>query len=431
MGATNSAPSREVEPEPCLPSQDSEPDIQSCLQLLCCDTLWADTTSAPPEPWSLTDEQKTWLGPYFKFCTKIFEDLPLGKDAPGYSSALRKEEIRSTLRQLRSRPSITKEALRTFIRGTREDNVPTNSEIDRSISFAVKLMLMVNCSYPDHDSPSITEEGRAEVFWGDGPQNTFIAFVDDSLFHSALPEATRTSHPLAHRRNPAYSQAILKLRARKLKKVLGVSFQTTDNLANHLKYDERRRKVYIFHHAGFLKHQLALTGPARVTGESQVTGKSRVSLEDDAEKSLKLGAIPRRLALEVLWSLQVVLFPLADPKSTELLRETIGQDDAQIKINDRETQVPNEEEKNINFHYLLDRLAYLHDRAKEAPPTSRFWNYFHYLSQSRHLMMVTAMGILISLVFGVVSIGLAARQLRLAHHELNLPQNSEVEECRN
>lgn len=72
------------------------------------DTLWGSETQ--------DDQHKEWLGPYFEFCTHLFKDL-VEKDAPGYSSAFRKEEIQSVLRQLRSHPTTTKEDLRTFIRG--------------------------------------------------------------------------------------------------------------------------------------------------------------------------------------------------------------------------------------------------------------------------------------------------------------------------
>lgn len=36
-------------------------------------------------------------------------------------------------------------------------------------------------------------------------------------------------------------------------------FVPTNNLAKHLNYDEPRKKVYVFHQVGFLKHQLELT----------------------------------------------------------------------------------------------------------------------------------------------------------------------------
>jgi hypothetical protein len=92
-----------------------------------------------------------------------------------------------------------------------------------------------------------------------GPQNTFTAFIDDILFCSTLIEAARTNHPLGHHCSPGYSQAILNLRARKLTETLGVPFAPTNNLAEHLEFDEGRWRIYIFHHAGFLKHQLQLT----------------------------------------------------------------------------------------------------------------------------------------------------------------------------
>lgn len=225
---------------------------ESYIHSLCYDTLWGSETQ--------DDQHKEWLGPYFEFCTHLFKDL-VEKDAPGYSSAFRKEEIQSVLRQLRSHPTTTKEDLRTFIRGPREDSLSTNAQIDTSIAFALRLMLMVNCFYPANGSGRIPEEGRtrSSVFWIDGQQSTFTAFIDCTLFPSTFTEVAHINHPLGNHRNPGYSQAILNLRARKLTEALGVAFALTNNLAEHLEFDERRRKIYIFHHAGFLKHQLKLT----------------------------------------------------------------------------------------------------------------------------------------------------------------------------
>lgn len=64
---------------------------------------------------------------------------------------------------------------------------------------------------------------------------------------------------MRHHHNPGYIQAVLELKARNLKQALGVSFVPTNNLAKHLNYDEPRKKVYVFHQVGFLKHQLELT----------------------------------------------------------------------------------------------------------------------------------------------------------------------------
>lgn len=221
-----------------------EPDIQS----LCCETLWSIET--------LGDKNKEWLRTYFEFCTDIFKGLA-EKDAPGCSSASREPEIRSAIRKLRSHPNTTKKALRAFIREDLGNRDSTNAQIDKNIAFAVKLMLMVNCFHPGQDAAKALEEGRARAFWME--QNTFTAFIDGTLFHSSSTQADRDNHPLGHHHHPGYSQAVLKLRAPNLKKALGVSFVPTNNLVEHLKYDEPRGKVYVFHHAGFLKHQLELT----------------------------------------------------------------------------------------------------------------------------------------------------------------------------
>jgi len=62
----------------------------------------------------------------------------------------------------------------------------------------------------------IPEEGRAKVFWMDGPQNIYSAFAGKTLFHSTLTKAARINHPFDYHCSPGYNQAILDLGPRKL-----------------------------------------------------------------------------------------------------------------------------------------------------------------------------------------------------------------------
>ena len=59
--------------------------------------------------------------------------------------------------------------------------------------------------------------------------------------------------------HPSIDQIKHNLRATKLKKRAGLSFEATDDLRNHLKLDKKRAAVQVFHHTAFLKEQLRLT----------------------------------------------------------------------------------------------------------------------------------------------------------------------------
>lgn len=101
-----------------------------------------------------------------------------------------------------------------------------------------------------------------------------------------------------------------------------------------------------------------------------------------------------------------MLFPLDEDKSMNLLDQIMaksnGKLDPEIKTRDLFSLVK-EEEKKIGFHYLLNRLAYLHDRAAEAPPKSKIGRLFHRCTH-RHMMMLTVVGIFAAFVLGVISL---------------------------
>jgi hypothetical protein len=50
---------------------------------------------------------------------------------------------------------------------------------------------------------------------------------------------------------------------RDLKRLAGISFQGTNDISNHLRYDPINNILSIFHHAAFLKEQLRLTKDRR------------------------------------------------------------------------------------------------------------------------------------------------------------------------
>lgn len=141
-----------------------------------------------------------------------------------------------------------------------------------------------------------------------------------------------------------------------------------------------------------------------------------------------MARFPAAFAIEVLLSLQVVLFPLDEDKSVALLEQAIESPkdkwDTEIKTYDLDSLLQQEKgEINTDFHYLLNRLVYLHDRAAEAPPTSRIGHFFHPWTH-RHMVILTALGIFAAFVVGVVSLGFSIEQFKVAKEELNLQKEA-------
>ncbi|KAF1997421.1 hypothetical protein P154DRAFT_395527, partial [Amniculicola lignicola CBS 123094] len=137
------------------------------------------------------------------------------------------------------------------------------------------------------------------------------------------------------------------LTARKLKRVHGMRSQGTNDMRKHLSLYPETKIVRLYHHSSSLKEYLLVTNESgRIDGDS----------------------ILRQLALETLDSLQKVLFPL-DHKSMILLKSMVlikNWDPDCVECNSIEYR--REDEKEIRYHYLSDRLMALFGEAENRRP---------------------------------------------------------------
>jgi hypothetical protein len=132
--------------------------------------------------------------------------------------------------------------------------------------------------------------------------------------------------------------------------------------------------VELFHHPAFLKESLRLTKdkkPALSIAESLRLYVSTISylpwivwiegmhhLPNADFDYLNRGALPRQLALEVLDSIQKVLFPLDDPKSRILLgslTSTSGFNPNYLRS--ESSSIWSAEEKDISYYYFGAQLS--------------------------------------------------------------------------
>lgn len=120
---------------------------------------------------------------------------------------------------------------------------------ERSLVFAVELMVMTDCSTRAYDSPRL-EGGAFRRPWGE--RVPFSEFM-----HNLYPYTTHDI--LSYPDNDKYADFRSALKATVLKKRLGLIIRPTDDLRDHLRFDRRNNVLEVFHHAAFLKEQLALT----------------------------------------------------------------------------------------------------------------------------------------------------------------------------
>lgn len=122
------------------------------------------------------------------------------------------------------------------------------------------------------------------------------------------------------------------------------------------------------------------------------------------------GALPRALVLEVLDSIQMILFQLTESKSKSLLKSLVSRSnfDQDILSYDFST-VCNPDEKEVTYQYFTTELADLYE--EQCNPTPRgLRKWFERRSGQRYVMMVTIAGI----IFAFLSLGLGGFQAWVA-----------------
>ncbi|PVH73641.1 hypothetical protein DL98DRAFT_594830 [Cadophora sp. DSE1049] len=208
---------------------------------------------------------------------------------PGQGPGLASHEVfLNMLETIKSSPDIGRADLVDNLFSDR----PVRDDQERALDLAIGTMFKIDCSSFRQDSVLI-ESGFRQFPWR---KDVTLAEFMGSLF-------TKRPHP-----NIGFIED--NLRAVKLKRIAALKFQPTDDIRCHLQFDRKKSVVKIFRQAGFLKEQLRLTKnqPPNIT----------------ISESISSGALPRALTLEILHSIQSLLFPLTDKNSKDLLQFLSG-----------------------------------------------------------------------------------------------------------
>ncbi|KAI0161860.1 hypothetical protein GGR52DRAFT_143317 [Hypoxylon sp. FL1284] len=252
---------------------------------------------------------------------------------------------------------------------------------------------MIDSSALLHASDRL-EKGGPRVHWKDDVP--FTKYLQD-----IFPIST---HPLLSY-SDTYETGVIKshLKAKKLQKRLRVTFRATHDIRDHLRLCREENVLEIYHHAGFLKEQLRLT-----------------RLTDDQSSSKAL--LPRQLVLEILESLQGILFPLSDPKSKHLLRylvRTNGFDPETLQF--EFAAIRRTEEENVRFFYLADRLSELYNELQNPQPRGWLEKQMERKSGGRYMMMATLVGVIFAVLLGIASLAMSSCQAWIAYQAWQHP----------
>lgn len=317
----------------------------------------------------------------------------------GAEPALRThEDLARIVRILKQDPDLTRTSLaaQAFTTARKVKGHDQNAAID----LAVKVFVMVNC-VADGQALMLVESGRDHVPWRqDIPFSQFIFETFPTSDHPSLNDIESGSFTNT-RRN---------LTARKLQKRARLSFCPTDDIHNHLKMDGKSGVIQRFHHSALLKEHLLLTRD--LPADHSIT------------ESLQRGALPRQLALEILDSIQKLLFPLTDAKSRALLenltRKSKGAFDPDC-LRFESYSIRRADEQDIPYYYLGERLMDLYSELENPRPRGGLANWLERRSRPRYIMLATLAGVMIAVLLGLAGLIVTIFQTWITYQSWKYP----------
>ncbi|KAF2094416.1 hypothetical protein NA57DRAFT_46558 [Rhizodiscina lignyota] len=333
---------------------------------------------------------------HYKRFTKMYEPGIHGHSAPALKSHA---DLKRAAKCVRDSPKLTRQQLKSkldlVLLAEKQQDI-SDWERDKAFAMAVKTWTMISCDLEQPDFRYL-EQGFSNVWWK--PDHTVKQFFDDIFPQTA-------QHNNRGRRSVLPDDLKNSISARKLRRYAHVSFRATDSLYDHLKFDRKHRIVSIFHHTAFLKEHLLLTKDLPPSA--------------DAEACFQLGALPRQLCLEVLDSIQTVLFPLADKKSQSFLYYLVSTAnfDPDTLSFDR-TGVPYAYEP--RFLYFRERLLDLYAELENPPPRGAVEAWLQRKSGERYVMLATLLGVIFAILLGFIGLALSGFQAWIAWQQWKHP----------
>ncbi|KAF7950115.1 hypothetical protein EAE96_007413 [Botrytis aclada] len=310
-------------------------------------------------------------------------------------------DIRRLALELRANPQSTREEFRTKV----FPNISTDPEVlidqERAINVAVQITLMIDCSDKDRHYEGYDIGGFRPVSWDSSEQ--FADFVKKA-FPMDVHDKEQVRTALREKNE---------LKCWKLRKRAHIKFLSTDNIAEHLLYDPRDNVFRLFRQTAFLKAHLRLS--------------ANQPIELGIIESLKVGILPPQLLLETLHSLQYIIFPLVDKKSSKFLNRFIRDKKLSFDPDCRNYDINNESlREDFEYHYWGDRLAKLHHLVTHPRPSHRIGQWIQRNASERNALLIAILSLVLSAFFGFLSVVLGIFQVWVAYMswkaQVNAPQ---------
>ncbi|OAR00816.1 hypothetical protein LLEC1_04838 [Akanthomyces lecanii] len=297
------------------------------------------------------------------------------------------EDLFAAIRILRANPSMTRKQLADAIA---ENQATPSSNMSAAIGLTVKVLTMIDSSSPRFfTSPGTLELGRFRTPWRD-----YVPFHD--YIHDMFPACTQ-ARSIGNGNSNDFADVKSTLRASKLKKKLRLTLRLTHDLRDHLQFDRKHRILDIFHLTTFLKEQFRLS--KGLPNASNL--KNDESLLPDS-----IDILPRQLILEILSSIQQILFPLSDRRSRRLLQSLIASAgfDPDAMRYESATVRRHDESTAMCYVYLAERLENPYEETRNPQPDGWLDRVLDRKSGRRHVMCITIAGFVVALLLGCGSL---------------------------
>ncbi|KAM7199704.1 hypothetical protein V8F33_004356 [Rhypophila sp. PSN 637] len=320
----------------------------------------------------------------------------------------------------------------------KDDSTPCNiplADQERAFNIAATVMTMASASsLNDGGAPSFDmitsdeEQGRTMLQDITSP---FLWRPEQSLYEALLDTFPSRGHPSLQPGDPQSKTILHELTAINLTKIAKLKFMGTSDLRNHLRLDPVSGTVYIFHYTSFLKQHL-LSSKRDI--EKQLEQEPNLTANLDSTSSSQFPqrfTFPRSLALETLQTLNVLFPPPSHPQFHQcqsLLRSLVSKsnfDPDILRFGTTAYQLPSESSPSkIRQHeYPIwgTRLMALHSELEDPAPRGILDNWLERRSKSRHVMMVTLVGVTVAVLLGVLSLGVSIFQAWISWQEWKHP----------
>ncbi|ERF76426.1 hypothetical protein EPUS_07306 [Endocarpon pusillum Z07020] len=375
-----------------------------------CECLWrweicvdckagTDTLRHNPScPWPTRAAKLSRFFEYYKVVTRSYIPELLPGDCPALRSH---DDLFHLISALKEKADIPRgELTKSHFDGphVNKGNPPPQSDQNRAVDLAVRVMLMINCAVDDQ-SLGLLESGVAPLTWrNDETLCQFLKKIFPQEQYQILDAKTDG------KRSPGIKTL---LTASRLKSIARLTIEPTNDIRDHLRLTQRTGVVLIYHHVGFLIESLTSGHPSSPVGS--------------LEQEIRRGNIPRQLALETLDSLQRVLFP-ADINSRQLLRTLVAKssfDPACLSLD--WTTYRSENEQEVEYRYLSARLMDLYEEILNPRPRSTLEKWAERRSGARHVMIAILVGVIIAIILGLLALMVSVFQAWIAYQAWKHP----------